>query len=81
MISRISGWNVYIIDIEFFLSGEVHLDILDFGISRVDCSWDFIVGKNYVAFNVGDESSPVGVGSVSSYWSEVWNVGGLSAGL
>ena len=80
-VSGISGWDVYIVKSQFFLSREVDKNILNFCISGVDICWNLVMRENYIAFNVGEESSPVGVGSVSSYRSEVRDVGGLSAGL
>ena len=80
-VSGISGWDVYIVKSQFFLSREVDKNILNFGISGVDICWNLVVRENYITFYVGDESSPVGVGSVSSYRSEIRDVGGLCASL
>ena len=53
-VSGISGRDVYIVDMEFFLSGEVQLDVLDLCVSGVYWGWSFIVGEDYVTSDVGD---------------------------
>ena len=57
MVSAVSGGDIDVVYIQFFLSGMVNLEILNLGVS-VYCGWNFIIRKDYVAVYVSDYSSP-----------------------